>query len=749
MVSGNPGAVHFTAPSVRVAHLSDRLAVKLLVTAALACAVLALAWGSGSASGHAHMLSVLQSIADDPTDPFFGDAVLKELRAELAALPADSASELEEVMTRFSLGNLELQLGNSQRAVEELKRAYEMLPKLGDRLSPVEKRTIVFSLAIAYMRWGETENCIARHTSRSCIFPIEGTGVHKDPSGSKRAISYLREILTENPDDLSARWILNIAYMTIGGYPEDVPRRQRIDPSLFASAEEFPRFRDIAPRLRLNTFNLSGGAIADDFNNDGLLDLITSTWDTSGQMHYFRNVGDGSYVEETKAAGLTGIVGGLNLVQADYNNDGYTDVLVLRGAWLGTKGRHPNSLLRNNGDGTFTDRSYEAGLARVNYPTQTASWADYDLDGDLDLYIGNEGAPCQLFRNNGDETFTDVAAQAGVQNFGYSKGTIWGDYNDDRYPDLYVSNMGGDNRLYRNNRDGSFTDVAWELGVRQPKNSFAVWFWDFNNDGLLDLYVATYLPKMSELVPDFLEPGSQDEFARLYKGLPGGRFVNVSREQGVGRLTSTMGANFGDLDNDGFLDFYLGTGFPLYSALMPNLMFRNHSGTGFSDITTAGGFGHLQKGHGVVFADFDNDGDQDVFEQIGGAFPGDAFGNVLYENPGFSNHWIKLKLVGVASNRSAIGARIRIDTTEDGKKRTVYRYVNSGGSFGANPLRQEIGLGAAGSIDLLEIFWPKTGLTQRFRDLAVDQALEITEGKARYERIPAGQGAGTSASPEP
>jgi hypothetical protein len=196
-----------------------------------------------------------------------------------------------------------------------------------------------------------------------------------------------------------------------------------------------------------------------------------------------------------------------------------------------------------------------------------------------------------------------------------------------------------------------------------------------------------------------------------------------------------MGANFGDLDNDGFLDFYLGTGFPNYEALMPNLMFRNHGGKRFSDITTSGGFGHLQKGHGIAFADLDNDGDQDVFEQMGGATPGDAYGNALYENPGFSHHWVKLKLVGVASNRSAIGTRIRLGITEHGNERSVFRHVNSGGSFGANPLRQEIGLGTATSIDVLEIFWPKTGLTQTFRNLAVDQALEITEGEERFERI--------------
>ena len=156
-----------------------------------------------------------------------------------------------------------------------------------------------------------------------------------------------------------------------------------------------------------------------------------------------------------------------------------------------------------------------------------------------------------------------------------------------------------------------------------------------------------------------------------------------------------MAGNFGDLDNDGYLDFYLGTGYPDYEALMPNVMYRNRRGTGFADVTSAGGFGHLQKGHGIAFADLDNDGDQDVFEQMGGFLPGDKYFNVAFENPGFGNHWIGVELVGVRSNRSAIGARIRAEVVENGRRRSIYKHVNSGGSFGANPLRQTIGLGEA------------------------------------------------------
>jgi hypothetical protein len=165
---------------------------------------------------------------------------------------------------------------------------------------------------------------------------------------------------------------------------------------------------------------------------------------------------------------------------------------------------------------------------------------------------------------------------------------------------------------------------------------------------------------------------------------------------------------------------------------MPNLMYSNRGGKGFADVTTAGGFGHLQKGHAVLFADLDRDGDQDVFEQMGGALAGDRFHNSLYQNPGFGNRWVKVELTGVRSNRSAIGARIRVQVLEEGKSRSIYKHVNSGGSFGANPLEQTIGLGKAEGIEFLEVYWPTSDLTQTFRDVPMGRSIQIREGSDRF-----------------
>lgn len=298
-----------------------------------------------------------------------------------------------------------------------------------------------------------------------------------------------------------------------------------------------------------------------------------------------------------------------------------------------------------------------------------------------------------------------------------------------------MSNLNGNNRLYHNNGDGTFTDVAEKLGVTGPQASFPAWFWDFNNDGVLDIFVASYNIGVEHVAADYFGLPHTDEPDCLYMGIASGGFREVAAAYGLTRVTQPMGSSFGDLDNDGFPDFYLGTGYPGYDGIMPNLMFHNRGGTGFDEVTIPGGFGHLQKGHGVAFADLDNDGDQDVFIQMGGAFPGDAYGDVLFENPGFGNHSVRVRLIGTRSNRNGIGARIRAEIREGSSRRSVYKWVNSGGSFGASPLQPQIGLGQAESIDVLEVYWPTSNETQRFEHVPVDCMIEIREGQPDFRRF--------------
>ena len=245
--------------------------------------------------------------------------------------------------------------------------------------------------------------------------------------------------------------------MTLGHSQDMIATQFRLPPSAVAPGNSFPRFTNVATSALVDEVSLAGSVVADDFDNDRLLDMVVSNWNSNGQLRFFRNKGDGTFEDRTEAAGLAGFFAGLNLVQADYDNDGDLDVLVLRGGWgppTPDADHIPNSLLQNDGEGHFTEVLSQSGLGNHHYATQTATWLDYDLDGDLDLYIGNENAPCQLFQNDGTGHFVDVAAQGGVQDGGMAKGVASGDYDGDGDTDLYVSNLAGDNRLFRTTAPG-------------------------------------------------------------------------------------------------------------------------------------------------------------------------------------------------------------------------------------------------------------------------------------------------------
>ena len=689
---------------------------------------------------HQRMLDRLDLIRRETNDTidWLGDAGLRRKVREFEQLPA-TASIKRRFRLLLGIADLQLRLGRETEAIDSLHHARDLLAEGNPTKEEEQELTVMlhFKLGVAHMRRAETENCCSRNTPDSCVVPIQGGGIHTNPRGSQQAIKHFEIVLKRAPtrsgDWLRAMWLLNVAHMTLGQYPGEVPEQYRLPESMFISDEAFPEFTNVAQERGVDTFSLAGGAIADDFDGDGDWDLVVSSLETTemGQLKYFSNDGTGHFEDHSKQAGLDGLYGGLNLVHADFNNDGFLDVYVLRGGWFALGGRHPNSLLQNNGDGTFTDVTFAARVSG-DAPTQTASWADYDNDGDLDLYVGNEysfklGTHCQLFRNEGDGTFAEVGKEAGVGNLRYAKSVIWGDYDHDGWADLFVSNMGEPNRLYRNRGDGTFEDVAPELDVAQPLRTFPSWFWDFDNDGHLDLLVTGYADDVAYEAAEQMGMLHDGQRPRLFRNDGKGGFVECAKEFGVDAPVSTMGSNFGDLNNDGFLDFYIGTGEPNFKNLMPNRMYLNKGGKGFSDVTMAGRFGHLQKGHGIVFADLDRDGDLDVFEQMGGAFPGDRFYDALYDNPGFGNNYLAVRLIGKVSNRFGMGARICVITSDGEQESKVYRTVNGGGTFGCNPLTRWFGLGKADRVDRVEIFWPATGATQIVENIDANQTIQIEE----------------------
>jgi hypothetical protein len=692
------------------------------------------------------MLEELNRKAMKPKPNGFWSAQLVEYYRELIATAATPTEALNQ---RPNLAIQLLLAGRSEEALREFDSYIAEAAKAGVQHDAKQDNQLSLYRALCYLRMGEQENCLSNHTSDSCLVPIQGSGIHHLPRGSRGAIEVLSTHLEKFPSDQRARWLLNLAYMTLGEYPEKVPAAWRFPAEVFASDYDIKRFPDVAGALGLDVDGLAGGSVVEDFDGDGYLDIMATSWALQGEVRYFHNNKDGTFTERSAEGGLHGLFNGLNAMQTDYNNDGHADVFITRGAWLGGSGRVPNSLLRNNGNGTFADVTEEAGLLSF-HPTQTATWFDYNSDGWLDVFIGNESwadevHPCELFRNNGDGTFTECAGESGVAAIGYIKGVTSGDYNNDGRPDIYVSSRNSPNLLFRNDGPAGghapasswkFTEIARGARVDEPLRSFPAWFWDYDNDGWVDLMVAGYhVRDVGDVLADYLGKPNGAEKARLYRNTGNGRFKDVTIASGLYKVLLAMGANFGDLDNDGWLDFYLGTGDPDLATVIPNRMFRNDGGKRFQDVTTSGGFGHIQKGHGVSFADLDNDGDQDVYIVMGGAYSGDNYRNALFLNPGHGHRWITLKLEGRRSNRAAIGARIRVVVATAEGERSIYRTVGSGASFGASPLRQEVGLGDARAIRRVEIHWPVTRVTQTIEGLEMDAFYTIREDAPQAARV--------------
>jgi len=651
-------------------------------------------------------------------------------------------TQSKDVMLYFNYAKESLNSGNTKQAIETIQLIINNNP----RAQTVNAQSKMFHefLAICYLRLGEQENCQDNHNDASCIIPLAEKGLHTLPMGSEKAISKYKEILAVFPEDNQSRWLLNLAYITLGKYPHEVPKSYLIP---MHSLDSEMAFRNTGTQLGVDDFDLSGSVIADDFNGDGLVDIICSSWGLNGKLKYYENGGKSGFQDKTKSAGLDKVKGGLNLKQADIDNDGDLDFIILRGAWRPRFdwGILPNSLMRNDGKASFSDITLESGVYS-KMPTQSAEWFDYNNDGLIDLYIANETNPssserfpCALYKNLGSNNFENVAHETGAALIGYFKGVSSGDFNNDGYRDIFLSNLKGANVLLQNNGGSSFSNITKQAGVDKPYAAFPCWFFDADNDGYEDIFVSSYdeiqfTDQSGQLASSYLKKPLRTESLKFYKNRDGVSFEDKTDQFMDYTAIGTMGCNYGDIDNDGFLDFYLGTGATDYRSVVPNRFFSNQGGKKFVDKTFALGLGHIQKGHGIAFADFDNDGDQDIYAVMGGAFEGDIFPNALFENPGSNNNFLKLKLVGTVANKSAIGAKIHLVTKQNGVERSVYHTVGSGASFGANTLIAHLGLDQSDEIIKLTIRWPNADMAVRsYTDLKVNSFYTIYEDKSAPE----------------
>jgi tetratricopeptide (TPR) repeat protein len=546
------------------------------------------------------------------------------------------------------------------------------------------------------------------------------------------ALRQSSEALDANPDNAPARFWAWLAAQRLGGYPEWVAPENRMKMRA-GQAPATVEYEEISARIGLDKTSGGRGIAVFDYDNDGRLDVAIAC--AHGGLSLYRNNGDGTFADVSVESGLYRGTNGFGIAAGDYENSGYPGLAVCRAGFFGGM----VELWRNNGDGTFTDVSVESGVSCWG-PSFTCSWCDYDGDGRLDLFVcTNIGGlfdrrtPHKLFHNNGDGTFTEVAAAVGIVSRWPAIGHTWGDYNNDGYPDLFISNTIGEPQLFRNNGDGTFTDVTAESGLGLPVMAFNAQFCDIDNDGWLDVIQYTWGPHADTI--HSMQTGEtppNGHPTRVYRNNRDGTFTLIGRELGLTECWGSMSGNAADLNNDGYLDIALGNGGPLMDRIEPLVVYE-YDGQRFRNVTFSAGLPLTGKGHGINCADLFNDGRQIILCATGGNFPGDLLTTQVFAPKWRPGNYLAVLLTGAKSNRGAIGARLKL--VAGGREQ--HRVVNNGSNFGCLPPQQHFGLGQLTAVEALEVWWP-SGLRERFENLPVNTRVRIVEGEGRWAAEPRG-----------
>jgi len=677
---------------------------------------------------------------------------------QLRLNPATNMYDLEEASRKahgsrtaseFEKGLLDFHEGRFQEAIAEIK---------DDIARKGETEEKLFWLAMGYMRAAEAQNCLTQMQSASaamaphvmsdphpdavspfaCSLPL--TRFHEQKQWSESAAKVLERLLDQyDPPNSLYRWLLNFCYMTIDRFPEGVPARYRINTpfidAFYGKGRDAARaahpdllLEDQAKELGVNTFDAGKGVAVEDFNGDGWLDIVTGG--TFSGTRYYENDHGVRFIDKSAESGLEKITQAYMITAADYDNDGRMDLLISRPF-------QRLALMHNDGNGKFTDATLSSGLL-AREPTDdeavytcVTAWADVNNDGKLDLFVAQfaqrlpfvggllarKPMTSKLFINLGGGRFADRTAEYGLSdivNDSIFIGATFGDYDRDGWPDLFLSSVSRNTSVLLKNIGGRKFEPTSLIDSSEP--GFTTAFIDIDHDGRPDLFQGSQSVAAGSVANAIFGKNSHRFTNKIFLQKKDGTFQNRSDLFSGNMPVSTMGTSFGDINNDGCYDFYLGSGSPESWFIMPHLLYLGESSgttcTGrMENISMLYGVGNVQKGHGIVFFDFNNDGLQDIYSSLGGMWPGDAWNNQLFVNKSTTkNAWIKIRLRGRKTNRFGVGAAIQVTAANAKGEHIVRTYdMDSRTGFGSAPYLAHIGLMDATDVQSVQVRWPASG----------------------------------------
>ena len=673
-------------------------------------------------------LALLNEALNGPT------YILNPSRNDVLALQAEEAYRNAEAKTPELLMTYLTELFKSGEYAKSAQYSKELFPNGVVSFDNLNKNTraIFELLGDGYLMVGLQQN------NSTIIYPVSKNQAQEKEEYTEAAIEFYSRLRKAFPENRDYLWKLNLCHMLLGTYPGSLPIEDQLLLNPLGQFTSPSTFYNLSGEMGIRHQSIGGASVLLDIDNDKDLDVFTCSHHMEDQalIYEYDNY---KYKEVQNNIGLKDLPGGSRVSTIDYNNDGFDDLFIARGALQGITGQLPNTLLKGSASGKFEDVAAEVGITS-KYPTENISWSDVDLDGDVDFYSNNSKTglyiPGELFYNNGNSFSGSLDKVFGPMNAINASASTFADIDGDRWPDLIVLNSEGRNHVFLNKK-GRF-EASSKHSIERFENGSCVLSFDFDNDGDLDLLITGKGSKDLLASEDFTKSINENSgvFTQLFINDGSGRFSPFTNMGGLERVNYVNAASYIDINNDGFLDIYLSTGGFINDDIVPNRLFINDKGLGLKEVSTSSRTACISKTYGIAVGDLDGDGDSDLYLNGGGFYSGDLGTDVYFNNRyQGDNRWVSLALKGNKNNRQGIGAVIKIEGLDkEGNSKQVFRHISNGDGPFTVDVQTPIGLGDMQVIKKLEVRWP-LGHVQRFSDLAVNQKYLVEEGKKEISTL--------------